>query len=217
MIEVKDLSIRQGKFLLEGISFTVPEGDHGVLMGRSGCGKTSILEAICGLRATEAGSVLLAGHDVATMAPGDRGIGFVPQDRSLFPNLPVRENLAFSLLLRNWSNEAIASRVGQLAELMSISHLLDRPIDNLSGGEAQRVSVGRALAASPRVLCLDEPFSSLDEETHEEMSDLLKRVRSETGVTILHVTHSRREAQMIGDLIYRLVDGLIRLDGGTPK
>lgn len=217
MIEVKDLCIHQGKFTLEGINFTIPENHHGVLMGRSGCGKTSVLETICGLRPIESGSVLLAGREVTTDAPGERGIGYVPQDRSLFPNLSVRDNLAFSLLVGDLPNEQISLRVDELAELMSISSLLDRSIENLSGGEAQRVSLGRALAARPRVLCLDEPLSALDEETHGEMSDLLTHIRNETGVTILHVTHSRSEAHRIADLIYRFVDGNVVLEESSSS
>ncbi|MEM7231872.1 MAG: ATP-binding cassette domain-containing protein [Planctomycetota bacterium] len=210
MIEVSGLCMNQGDFGLEGVSLTIPEGAYGVLMGRSGSGKTTVLEAICGLRPVQSGSIRLSGREVTTLLPGERGLGYVPQDRALFPGLLVRDQIAFALVVRQRSQDEIAERVDALAELLGISDLLDRGPEKLSGGEAQRVSLARALAAKPGVLCLDEPLSALDEETHDEICHLLKEVQSQTGVTVLHVTHSRFEAERLGTTFLRIEDGVVK-------
>lgn len=210
MIRVEALAIRQGAFALEDISFTVPPGAYGVLMGRSGSGKTSILEVVCGLRKAASGSVRLAGRDVTDLRPGERGIGYVPQDRALFPGMRVGEQIAFSLSVRRWAAAQIDRRVRELARLLAIEHLTDRWPEKLSGGEAQRVTLARALAFRPEVLCLDEPLNALDEETHDEMCNLLGEIHRVTGVTVLHVTHARREADRLGTLVLRLEDGRVR-------
>jgi ABC-type sugar transport system ATPase subunit len=216
MIEVRGLAVHQGSFVLDDISFTVPSGAYGVLMGPSGAGKTSILEVICGLRASAAGQVLLSGVDVSGRRPGERGIGYVPQDRALFPTLTVRQQLAFALVVRRAPAAEIGARVDELAALLGIVHLLDRRPVGLSGGEAQRVTLGRALAARPQVLCLDEPLNALDDAIHEETCALLASVHRLTGVTVLHVTHSLREARRLGTRLLRLEGGAVRevsLDG----
>ncbi len=210
MIVVDNLSIRQGDFSFENVDLTIPSGVYGVLMGRSGCGKTTILEAICGLRRMAGGRIRLGDRDVTRLRPGERGIGYVPQDRALFPTMVVGQQLAFSLIVRKTPGDIIASRVAELAELLGIGHLLDRSPGTLSGGEAQRVTLGRALACRPSVLCLDEPLSALDEDTHDEICKLLADIHQCTGVTVLHVTHSRREAQRLGDCVFQLEDGAVR-------
>jgi molybdate/tungstate transport system ATP-binding protein len=201
--------VRQGTFTLADISFEVPAGQYGVLMGRTGCGKTTLLEAICGLKPVAAGSVHLLGRDVTRLKPAARGVGYVPQDRALFPTMTVRENLAFALEVRRWKRDAMASRVGELADLLGIADLLERRPHGLSGGEAQRVALGRALALRPAVLLLDEPLSALDEETREGLVELLRAVRAQTGVTVLHITHSRGEAERLADRLLVLRDGAV--------
>jgi molybdate/tungstate transport system ATP-binding protein len=209
MIEVTRLELRQGKFLLKDVSFAVPPGKYGVLMGRTGCGKTSLLEAICGLRRLVTGQIRLSGQDVSALKPAERDVGYVPQDRALFQTMTVREHLAFALVIRRWNAEQIRERVDELAPLLGLTHLLDRKPFGLSGGEAQRVALGRALAARPQVLCLDEPLSALDDETREEMYALLKSVQQRTNVTALHVTNHVAEAQRLGDTILVLKDGQV--------
>ncbi|HIM67071.1 MAG TPA: ABC transporter ATP-binding protein, partial [Verrucomicrobia bacterium] len=189
MIALENIELRQGSFELSDLSLELASGEYGVLMGRSGCGKTTLLEAVCGLRNIAGGRIILGGRDVTQLPPAERGVGYVPQDRALFPTMLVREQLAFALVLRALGQAEIAGRVDELAELLGITGLLDRTPDKLSGGEAQRVALGRALAHSPAVLCLDEPLAALDEELHGEMCRLLERVHRETGVTILHITH----------------------------
>jgi len=212
MIALENIELRQGSFELSDLSLELASGEYGVLMGRSGCGKTTLLEAVCGLRNIAGGRVILGGRDVTQLPPAERGVGYVPQDRALFPTMLVREQLAFALVLRALSQVEIAERVDELAELLGITGLLDRTPDKLSGGEAQRVALGRALAHAPAVLCLDEPLAALDEELHGEMCRLLERVHRETGVTILHITHSPSEARRLAGCHFRLADGKVARD-----
>jgi len=145
------------------------------------------------------------------LPPAQRGIGLVPQDGALFPTMNVRENIAFALSIRKWSPLRIAYRVDELAELLNIMPLLSRRVPELSGGEKQRVALGRALASSPRILCLDEPMSALDDETRIEMIALLRKVRVETGVTTLHITHHLPEAYALADICLRLHAGQLEV------
>ena len=126
MIAVQHLAIRQGEFELKNVCFTIPDGAYAVLMGSSGCGKTTILECICGLRRPAGGAIVLNDRDVSRWRPAERGVGYVPQDRALFPTMRVAQQIAFPLVLRRRSAAFIQQRVGQLVDLMSISHLLDR-------------------------------------------------------------------------------------------
>lgn len=211
MIEFDQISIRQGSFRLENISFRLPEKAYTVLMGKTGCGKTTLLEILCGLRRPHRGTVKIFGEDVASVQPGARQIGYVPQDRALFPHLTVRENLAFALRLRRWSKAAVAERVDELAGHLGVADLLDRWPDRLSGGESQRVALGRALAPRPRILCLDEPLSALDEDTRDEIVALLKDLHLSEAPAILHITHSSADARELATCRLDLADGRIHL------
>ncbi len=215
MIRVDKLSIQQGDFRLGALSFEVPRGAYAVLMGRTGCGKTTILEAICGLRPIQSGRIFLDGRDVTTLRPAERGVGYVPQDAVLFPMMTVEEHLGFALRIRRWPIKLIRQRSVELAELLGITGLLGRYPEGLSGGEKQRVALGRALSFNPQILCFDEPLSALDEQTREQMCQLLAEVRRKTGATILHVTHNPYEAARLGDVLFHLEAGqLTRLSVG---
>jgi len=209
MIRLDHVAWRVGAFALENISFTVPTGSYGVLMGRTGGGKTTVLEIICGLRRPTTGRVWLGRREVTQLAPGERGLGYVPQDGALFPTMTVREHLGFALRVRRRPAGEIVRRVEELAEPLGIAALLDRHPPGLSGGERQRVALGRALAARPQVLLLDEPLSALDDDTREPLADLLHRVQRETAVTVLHVTHQRNEAARLADVLFRLDAGQV--------
>jgi ABC-type sulfate/molybdate transport systems ATPase subunit len=209
MITVENLSIQQGAFVLRDVTFSVPVGRYAVLMGRTGTGKTTILEAIGGLRPIRAGRITLSDVDVTRAKPASRNIGYVPQDAALFTAMSVRDNLAFALSVRRWSPERIAARVNELADLLGLAGLLERGSRGLSGGEAQRVALGRALAFHPPVLLLDEPLSALDEATRSEMYELLGSVRRHTGVTVLHVTHNAADADRLADMVLRLENGQV--------
>ena len=209
MIEVDKITVRAGTFALEEISLTIPEGTYAALMGRTGSGKTTLIEAIIGLRRTESGTIRIDGRDVTHHRPAARGIGYVPQDGALFSTMTVHEHLAFALDIRRVPKNEIAARVDELARMLGIADLLSRRPAGLSGGERQRVALGRALSFRPRILLLDEPLSAVDEETRGEMYDLLRKVQSEVGVTALHITHSRSEAETLADRVFVLREGRI--------
>ncbi|MCG3197987.1 MAG: ABC transporter ATP-binding protein [Candidatus Omnitrophica bacterium] len=217
MIEVSGLAVHAGQFRLSEIRFSVPTGGYAVLMGRTGTGKTTLLEALCGLKHVSGGTIRLMGRDVTRLKPAQRGIGFVPQEAALFSTMTVREHLAFALTIRRADEALIRERVSEMSEVLGIGHLLDRRPSGLSGGERQRVALGRALAHHPPVLCLDEPLSALDEETREEMYALLEQVRGRTGVTTLHVTHNLSDAERLADRILLLRDGVIIEKDGVVK
>jgi len=206
MISVKQLCVQVGKFSLNKISFEVPTGEYAVLMGKTGSGKTTLLESVCGLKTVKSGSIKFMGIDVTLKKPAERGIGYVPQDGALFKTMTVHDHLAFALRLRKWKPKPIEQRVQELSDLLSIDYLLERHPHGLSGGERQRVALGRALAYRPGILCMDEPLSALDEDSREGMCGLLKTVQAHTGVTILHVTHSKSEAIRLADRVLFLDD-----------
>lgn len=209
MITLDRIAMQAGTFHLADVSLSVPPGQYGVLMGKTGCGKTTILESVIGLRTVKAGRIQLGADDVTHLNPAVRGVGYVPQDGALFSRMSVREHLAFALLIRGVSKRTIGERVAELAELLGVTHLLHRLPHGLSGGERQRVALGRALSFRPRVLCLDEPLSALDSEARRQMCELLLDIKRKTGVTTLHVTHNLDEAERLADCLFRLIDGKI--------
>jgi molybdate/tungstate transport system ATP-binding protein len=213
MIRLAEVSIRQGAFRLNNISFEVPTGRYGVLMGQTGCGKTSLLEAVAGLRPVAGGAIFLDDRDVTRLAPGERGLGYVPQDGALFRTMTVYNHLAFALYLRREKPAAVRKRVEELADWLGIRPLLQRRPVGLSGGEAQRVALGRALSFRPKYLLLDEPLSALDEGTRGSVVELLDGLRKAGGVTVLHVTHSRAEAERLADVRFRLAGGRLTSEG----
>ena len=209
MIQLIDVSIRSGKFSLHDVSLHVKSGEYGILMGPTGSGKTTLLEAIAGLKPITSGRIILEGCDVTHARPAQRGIGYVPQDGALFPTMSVHDHLAFALKIRREKAKTIEKRVTELAELLGIKPLLRRSPVGLSGGERQRVALGRALSFRPETLLLDEPLSAVDEDTREEMYELLRRVQTETRVTALHVTHNTAEAQLLAHSLFLMRDGKI--------
>ncbi len=198
-----DLTIAAGEFRRSGISMSIPEGQCGVLMGRTGCGKTTLMETLCGLRAAAGGRIRVGDRDITDLPPRLRGIGYVPQDVALFQSMTVFENMAFALRVQGWNPDDLTKRVEDLAERLGLSALLQRRPAGLSGGEAKRVSLGRALAFRPDILCLDEPLSALDATTHDSMCRLIRTAIVTEGVTAFLITHNPREAEMLGDCVFR--------------
>jgi ABC-type sugar transport system ATPase subunit len=206
MLEIDRLTLRAGEFLLKEFSLSINEGECVALMGPSGCGKTTVMEAVCGLRAEGVlnGRISLGGEEITYLPPGARRIGLVPQDVALFPTLTVREQLEFGPKLHRWNREKMKSRVEGLASNLGLSDLMERLPKGLSGGEARRVALGRALSLRPRLLCLDEALTGLDEARHDEVLQLIREMIVREKVTALHVTHSRKEAEAISDRIVEM-------------
>ncbi len=194
-----------GRAAVEGVSLGLAAGKIGVLIGPSGCGKTSLLRAVAGLERCAEGRVTMAGEtlsDAASgvhLAPEHRRIGMVFQDYALFPHLSVADNVAFGVA--GLERTARSRRVQQMLDLVGLAHAAKRAPHELSGGQQQRVALARALAPAPRLLLLDEPFSSLDVDLRERLAQEVRVILKESGTTALLVTHDQLEAFAVGDVI----------------
>ena len=184
---------------IDDVSMTIDDGAFVVLLGPTGAGKTTTLRLISGLEKLDAGSVHIGGRDVGSDTPAQRDVAMVFQQYSLYPHLTVRDNLAFPLRspVLKTPEDQIAKRVAQIAETLQIPHKLDNKATELSGGEMQRVSIGRALVRDPSIYLMDEPLSSLDAKLRADLRVELKRIHAELGSTLLYVTHDQLEAMTI--------------------
>jgi len=219
VIELDRISVQVGDFDLRDVSFAVPSGGYALIIGPTGSGKTTLLEAIAGHASVRSGRVLLHGQDVTGVPPERRGLGFVYQQYHLFPHLSVRDNIAYGLAGGRAGRRASNTgdgRADELAETLGITHLLDRTVRGLSGGEQQRVALARALAPRPRILLLDEPFASVDPTTRHLLRRELRTLHEREGITTLQVTHDFDEALRLGDLVAVLAEGRIA-QSGTPE
>lgn len=214
MLKVNNLSVRLGNFELSGISFAVDRGEYFVLLGNSGAGKSVLLQMIGGLIPVDGGTVFLNGREITGKKIQNRGVGLVFQDASLFPHMSVFNNIAYPLKSKKYSARQTERRVGELAEITSISHILRRSPRNLSGGEMQRVALARALALEPECLLLDEPLSSLDVQLRGELRSLLREINGR-GQTVVHVTHDYEEAVLLAKRIGVIEKGSI-VQTGSP-
>jgi multiple sugar transport system ATP-binding protein len=203
---------------LGGISLDVADGEFFVLLGPSGAGKTTLLRVIAGLERPDAGCVRMNGGDVTATPPAMRDCSFVFQQYSLYPHLTVYDNLAFPLRapMRRMPEREIKERVERVAATLQMEGRLQRKATQLSGGEMQRVAIGRALVRQPRVFLMDEPLSSLDAKLREELRVELKRVQKQSGATVVYVTHDQVEATTLADRIAILEAGQIQ-QVGTPE
>lgn len=213
MIEIQDLNLRLGNFRMENLTLSLKEGAFNVLLGPTGSGKTLILESIIGLRNFQSGRIVVAGKQIQNLPPEKRGISYLPQDLALFPHLTVRENLLFGLKAQKKFSGVEENHLHHLIEVLKIGHLLERYPQGLSGGEKQRVALGRALAPSPGLLLLDEPLTALDPALKSEIQQLLIGLHRSIGFTALHVTHDLEEAYLLGDNINVLIDGRLEQNG----
>ena len=191
------------------VALEVAEGSMCILLGPSGCGKTTLLRAIAGLERPDAGTLTIAGQDVTALAPEARGIAMTFQNYALFPNMTVRQNLAFGLQQRRLSRAAIADKVDGALALMELIPRADARPHALSGGQKQRVALARALVLEPRLLLLDEPLSALDAQIRKRLRDELKRLQRTTGFTGILVTHDQEEALILGDQVAVMSAGRI--------
>ncbi|KIT15020.1 ABC transporter ATP-binding protein [Jannaschia aquimarina] len=200
------------------MKLTIEDGAFVVLLGPTGAGKITTLRLIAGLETPDAGSVAIGGRDMAGLTPAQRDVAMVFQQYSLYPHMTVRENLEFPLkspILRTPQAE-IDRRVGEVAEVLRIPHKLDNKATALSGGEMQRVSIGRALVRDPAVFLMDEPLSSLDAKLRSDLRVELKRIHSDLAATLLYVTHDQVEAMTMASKIGVLHDGRLA-QVGTPR
>ncbi len=216
MIGLERVSRRWREFAIQDITLEVKEGQYLVVVGPTGAGKTLLLELLLGIHHPDSGRVFIGGSDVTGLPPERRGIGMVYQDYLLFPHLNVEQNLSFGLRYRRWLGERIRKKIDETARLLRIEHLLHRYPYTLSGGEKQRVAIGRALAAEPRVLLLDEPFSALDRGTAHRLRGEVQSLHREKRLTIVHVTHDLAEARQMGDSIALINEGKLNARG-TPE
>jgi thiamine transport system ATP-binding protein len=196
-----------GRPVLRGITATVAPGELVALMGPNGSGKTTLLRAIVGLEPLTSGSVHLDGRDLGKLPTHRRGIGFLFQEPSLFPGRTVAQNLAYGPELAGWDRRAIDDRLEELAELLRIEPLLDRPSEALSGGERQRVALARTLAPCPKLVLLDEPFAAVDPDLRPALRDEFLEVLRTERVSVVHVTHDPEEGMIVGDRVLFLRDG----------
>lgn len=200
------------------ISMTIEDGAFVVLLGPTGAGKTTTLRLISGLEKLDTGSIHIGGRDVGTDTPAQRDVAMVFQQYSLYPHLTVRDNLAFPLRspILKTPEDMIAEKVQKIAEVLQIPHKLDNKATELSGGEMQRVSIGRALVRDPQIYLMDEPLSSLDAKLRADLRVELKRIHADLGSTLLYVTHDQIEAMTMATHIGVLEAGSL-VQYGTPK
>ena len=218
-LEIENLSKVYGETrALSGISLSLNAGELSVVLGPTGAGKTTLLRIIAGLEVPDAGRVVVEGVDMTHRAPAERDVALVFQNFSLYPNKTVRQNLEFPLHApgRDLSKMEIANRIADTANVLRIAPLLDRPATHLSGGEMQRVAIGRAIVRQPRLFLLDEPLTNLDAKLREVLRVELIRLQRDLGTPMIYVTHDRVEALSMADRIAVLSEGKI-LQIGSPE
>lgn len=208
MLEVRNLRYTYPGFepTLQGASLQVADGHSGFLLGPSGCGKSTLLRAVAGL-IEPTGDVLLDGQRMNDVPPHRRRIGLLFQEPTLFPHLNVWQNVAFGLRYRGIARQDERREALQWLELVELQHRADAAVDELSGGQRQRVDLARTLAAKPRAVLLDEPFSALDRALRDELGPRVRTLLADANIPALWVTHDEDEAHRLGDQVWRMVDG----------
>jgi multiple sugar transport system ATP-binding protein len=194
---------------VKAASFTVDDGQFLCLLGPSGCGKTTTLRMIAGLELPTAGTIRLDGEDVTMNRASARDIAFVFQLFALYPHMNVRRNIGFPLKCEGIGAAEAARRVVEVARILRISHLLDRPVSGLAGGDRQRVALGRAIVRKPKCFLMDEPLGALDTEMREAMIRELRALHDRLGATTVYVTHDQLEAMAMADMIAVMNNGVV--------
>ncbi|MDY6799855.1 MAG: ATP-binding cassette domain-containing protein [Bacteroidota bacterium] len=216
MLEIKNISVKLGDFQLSNINLELERGDYYILLGKSGVGKTVLLEIIAGLIKPNDGKVILNHRDITHEKIQKREVGIVFQDYSVFPHLTVKQNIEYPLKHKKLSSKKRKLLVQEYAELTGITHLLNRGTQNLSGGEMQRVALARMLVTKPQCLLLDEPLASLDVQLKGDLRNLLRTI-NQKGTTILHVTHDYEEAIALSNKVAVMQEGEIIQKGNTKE
>ena len=203
MLKVSKLSVViDNTVIVDDISFTVSTGETLAITGPSGIGKTTLLHAICGTVRTTHGTVNIDNVDISSLPTHKRGIGLVSQTGDLFPTMTVSQNIEFGLRISQIPKADRTARVNELLQLVGLTHLAHRNVAELSGGEARRIALARALAPRPRVLLLDEPLAGLDQTTHDVLISDLARVLKQTATTAVLVTHDLSEADFLAETTF---------------
>ena len=192
--------------VLQNLSIYIGAGEIVALTGPSGSGKTTLLRCIAGLEVVDSGTILLSGEEITAKPTHLRRIGLVFQDNQLFPHLNVAKNISYSLMIQGTKQKLMDEKVAEVLELVGLTHLSQREVFKLSGGEAKRIAVARALVAQPKVLLLDEPLNGLDKELHARLLADLGTLLRLRGTTTLHVTHDKDEANAIADRVLDICD-----------
>jgi spermidine/putrescine transport system ATP-binding protein len=217
LLELRRVSRRFGSVVaLDAVDLNVAEGEFVTLLGPSGCGKTTLLRIVAGFEQPTSGEVLLGGADLTRVPPYRRPVNTVFQRSILFPHLNVFDNVAFGLRLARVPKAEIARRVREMLELVRLCGLERRASNQVSGGQAQRIALARALINRPRILLLDEPLSALDQAVRQELQGELRRIHRETGTTFLYVTHDQEEAMSMSDRVVVMNHGAIE-QVGSPN
>ena len=216
MLRLINITRRLGDFALRDLNLEVSDGEYYLLLGRTGSGKTQILELIAGLEHPDSGKIFLDDTDITRQRIQDRKVGIVFQDYAVFPHMTVFGNIAYPLKTRKEDKKSIAEKVEEAAAAMNISHILERGTEKLSGGELQRVALARTLITSPRLLLLDEPLSSLDTSLKDDLKKLLRKLNKE-GQTIIHVTHDYGDAISLAKKVGVIHNGTIIQEGSVNE
>ncbi len=204
------------KVAVDGIDLSLSKGEFFVLLGPSGCGKTTTLRLVAGLDTPDRGDVVLGGQNLAGLSPRDRKVAMVFQEHALYPHMRIEENLGFSLRMQGVRRKEIKARVSEAAALLGLEPKLKLWPHQLSGGEAQRVALGKALMCRPTLLLLDEPLSNLDLPLRRKLREEIRALQRRNGTTTIYVTHDQNEAMALGDRIGIMSEGRL-LQVGTPK
>lgn len=215
-IILENISKQYGsKTALDGVSLDIPDGQSVVLLGPSGCGKTTLLRCIAGLETVNGGKITIGGSPANELTPRERDLSMVFQNYALFPLMTAFDNIGFPLKIRGKSKTEITARVNEIAKLLQIESLLTKTPRQLSGGEQQRVAIGRAIARQPKAYLFDEPLSNLDAPTRIQLRSEIKKLQKAFGVTTIYVTHDQSEAMALADKIGVMRNGKI-LQYDTP-
>ncbi|MGN9892057.1 ABC transporter ATP-binding protein [Micromonospora sp. L31] len=202
-----------GTVAVQDVDLEIADGEFVILVGPSGCGKSTTLNMIAGLEDISSGELRIAGQRVNDKAPRDRDIAMVFQSYALYPNMTVRENMAFPLRLQKLDKETINQKVEEAAKVLELTALLDRKPANLSGGQRQRVAMGRAIVRQPKAFLMDEPLSNLDAKLRVQMRTVVSRLQKQLGTTTVYVTHDQTEAMTLGDRVVIMRGGAVQQVG----
>ena len=213
-IVIKNVRKEFGAFTaVQSSSFTIEDGEFFMLLGPSGCGKTTTLRMIAGLELPTAGEIYINGEEVSQKPASKRDIAFVFQMFALYPHLNVRNNISYPLVSQGMPRDKVRAKVNEVAEILGITNLLDKPVGGLSGGDRQRVALGRAIVRDPACFLMDEPLGALDAEFREHMALELRALHDRMGATTVYVTHDQLEAMQMGDKIVVMNHGVVEQFG----